>query len=80
MNVDKNNLSFEEAMSKLESIVNELEKEGITLEDAMNKFEEGVKLSEFCVNKLNEAEKKIEELTRTENGALKVEEINLNEE
>ncbi|HAX18540.1 MAG TPA: exodeoxyribonuclease VII small subunit [Actinobacteria bacterium] len=77
--MENKNLSFEEAMQKLEDIVNELEKEGITLEDAMNKFEEGVKLSEFCVNKLNEAEKKIEELTRTESGELKVSDIVIDE-
>ena len=45
----------------------------------MEKFEEGVKLSEFCVNRLNEAEKKIEELTRTENGELKVNDIKIDE-
>ncbi len=73
------NLNFEEAMEKLKEIVNELEEEGITLEDAMNKFEEGVKLSEFCINKLNEAEKKIEELTRSKNGELKVGEIKIEE-
>jgi len=77
--MENKNLSFEEAMQKLEDIVNELEKEGITLEDAMNKFEEGVKLSEFCINKLNEAEKKIEELTRTESGELKVSDIVIDE-
>ncbi|HHT78396.1 MAG TPA: exodeoxyribonuclease VII small subunit [Actinobacteria bacterium] len=77
--MENKNLSFEEAMQRLEDIVNELEKEGITLENAMEKFEEGVKLSEFCVNRLNEAEKKIEELTRTENGELKVNDIKIDE-
>ncbi len=77
--MENKNLSFEEAMQRLEEIVNDLEKEGVTLEDAMEKFEEGVKLSEFCVNKLNEAEKKIEELTRTENGELKVNDITIEE-
>ena len=41
--MENKNLSFEEAMQRLEDIVNELEKEGITLENAMEKFEEGVK-------------------------------------
>ena len=77
--MESKNLNFEEAMRRLEEIVNELEKEGISLEDAMNKFEEGVKLSEFCINRLNEAEKKIEELTRFKNGELKIEEINIEE-
>ncbi|MDD3519840.1 MAG: exodeoxyribonuclease VII small subunit [Actinomycetota bacterium] len=77
--MENKNVSFEEAMQRLEDIANELEKEGITLEDAMDKFEEGVKLSEFCVNKLNEAEKKIEELTRTRDGELKVDDIIIDE-
>ncbi|MCL5771367.1 MAG: exodeoxyribonuclease VII small subunit [Actinobacteria bacterium] len=77
MNIDK--LTFEEAMSELEEIVKDLEDENITLDSAMEKFETGVKLSEFCLKKLNEAEKKIEELTRNEKGQLKVNEIDLKE-
>ena len=77
MNIDK--LTFEEAMSQLEEIVKDLEDENITLDSAMEKFENGVKLSEFCLKKLNEAEKKIEELTRDEKGQLKVDEIDLKE-
>ena len=77
MNTDK--LSFEEAMSKLEEVVKDLEDESISLDSAMEKFETGVKLSELCLKKLNEAEKKIEELTRTESGQLEVKDIDLKE-
>lgn len=77
MNIDK--LTFEEAMSQLEEIVKDLEDENISLDSAMEKFETGVKLSEFCLKKLGEAEKKIEELTRDEKGQLKVNEIDLKE-
>jgi exodeoxyribonuclease VII small subunit len=77
MNIDK--LTFEEAISKLEEIVKDLEDENITLDSAMEKFETGVKLSEFCLKKLSEAEKKIEELTRNEKGQLKVNEVDLKE-
>jgi exodeoxyribonuclease VII small subunit len=78
MNTDK--LSFEEAMIKLEEVVKDLEDESISLDDAMDKFESGVRLSELCLKKLNEAEKKIEELTRSENGQLKVNDIDLKED
>ena len=78
MNTDK--LSFEEAMSKLSEVVKDLEDESISLDSAMEKFETGVKLSELCLKKLNEAEKKIEELTRSENGQLKVSSIDLKED
>jgi len=77
MNTDK--LSFEEAMSKLSEVVKDLEDESISLDSAMEKFETGVKLSELCLKKLNEAEKKIEELTRTESGQLEVKNIDLKE-
>jgi len=70
-------LSFEQALEKLEGIVKELEDEKITLSDSINKFEEGVKLSGHCLGKLNEAEKKIEELTRTKDGNLITKELEL---
>lgn len=78
MDIDK--LTFEEAMVKLEEIVKDLEDENSTLDSAMEKFETGVKLSEHCLKKLNEAEKKIEELTRNENGKLETKQIDLKEE
>ena len=68
-------LSFEEALSKLEEVVKELEKEDITLEDSMERFEQGIKLSSHCLQKLNEAEEKIEELTRSEDGKLVTREL-----
>ncbi len=70
-----NDLNFEEALSKLEEAVGELEKEDITLEDSMQKFEQGIKLSSHCLRKLNEAEEKIEELTRSEDGKLVTREL-----
>jgi exodeoxyribonuclease VII small subunit len=70
-------LPFEEAIERLEKIVNELEDEKISLDMAMEKFEEGVKLSSHCLDKLNEAEKKIEELTRSEDGQLIAKEIDI---
>ncbi|MDD3628763.1 MAG: exodeoxyribonuclease VII small subunit [Candidatus Humimicrobiaceae bacterium] len=78
MEIEK--LSFEECIKRLEEIVNELEDENISLEDSMKKFEMGIKLSSICLNKLNEAEKKIEELTRSENGKLITKELNLEKE
>ncbi|MBC7332932.1 MAG: exodeoxyribonuclease VII small subunit [Actinobacteria bacterium] len=70
-------LSFEEAMSKLEEIVRELEDENISLESSMQKFELGIKLSSHCLKKLNEAERRIEELTRSEDGKLITRELNI---
>lgn len=68
--METSDLNFEEALGKLEEVVRELEKEDIALEDSMQKFEQGIKLSSHCLRKLNEAEQKIEELTRSEDGKL----------
>ena len=53
---------FEDALRKLEDIVEELEGSEPSLEDALKKFEEGIKLSKFCQRKLNETERKIDTL------------------
>ena len=75
MKIEK--MSFEESITKLEEIVKELEDENISLEESMEKFEMGIKLSSNCLKKLNEAEGKIEELTRAEDGKLVTKELDL---
>ncbi|HLC25777.1 MAG TPA: exodeoxyribonuclease VII small subunit [bacterium] len=62
--------TFEEALKRLENIASELEKENVDLETSLKLFEEGVMLSRTCARKLEEAEKKIEMLTREESGRL----------
>ncbi|MCM1114432.1 MAG: exodeoxyribonuclease VII small subunit [Clostridium sp.] len=57
-------LTYEEAISRLEEIVNMLEKNDVSLDDSMKLFEEGTKLTSFCSQKLKEAEQKITELTK----------------
>ena len=66
-------IKFEKAMERLEKIVEDLEAGNISLEDALKKYEEGVKLSRACQEKLTQAEKKIEILTRALDGSLKKE-------
>jgi exodeoxyribonuclease VII small subunit len=65
-------LKFEEALGRLEKIVEELERGELSLEDSLKKFEEGIKLSQICSRKLSEAEKKIEVLTKSINGSFKL--------
>jgi exodeoxyribonuclease VII small subunit len=52
-------LTFEKAMEQLEKIVASLETEPLSLEQSLKKFEEGMKLSQYCSEKLEETEKKI---------------------
>jgi len=73
MEIEK--MTFKEALSRLEEIVKELESEKISLEESLQKFELGIKLSSLCLKKLNEAEKKIEELTRNADGKLLTKEL-----
>ncbi|HLV01809.1 MAG TPA: exodeoxyribonuclease VII small subunit [Acidobacteriota bacterium] len=62
---------FEEALQKLEEIVEKLERGDLALENALQLFEEGVKISQFCNSKLEEAEKKVTILLKDRSGDLK---------
>lgn len=66
-------ITFEEALEKLEGIVSDLEDGGITLDMSLKKYEEGIKLSQVCTKALNSAEKKIEFLKKTANGDFETE-------
>lgn len=71
---------FEKAVEKLEKIVEALEGGEIPLDEALKKYEDGVKLARLCNQKLAQAEKKIEVLTRQMNGKLAAEPFNPDEE
>ena len=55
-------LSFEEALSRLDKIVQALEAGGLKLEEAVALFEEGMELAKICNERLNSAELKISQL------------------
>ena len=57
-----NDIKYEDAVKRLEEIVNILEKNEVPLEEALSLFEEGTKLSKQCVKILNEAKIKITEI------------------
>lgn len=60
--------TFENALKKLEQIVEELETGELSLDKALKKFEEGMDLSKFCRTTLEETEKKISLLMADRNG------------
>lgn len=62
-------ISFEQALSRLEEIVKKLESGGESLENSLALFEEGTKLSAYCYNTLSRAEQKITELSAVEEKA-----------
>ena len=71
---DLQGLSFEDALLKLENIVRELESGRIKLDDAVTAYEQAVKLKQFCEQKLQAAQLKIEKIEnragrRNQNGS-----------
>ena len=56
--------TFEAGLQELESIVKEMETGELPLERAIALFEQGMKLSEACRKQLEEAETRVEILTR----------------
>ncbi|MBF8273326.1 MAG: exodeoxyribonuclease VII small subunit [Magnetococcales bacterium] len=56
------NLDFEQALARLETIVRRLEEGNVPLEQGLASFEEGTALSRLCQQRLDQAEKRIEEL------------------
>lgn len=61
-------LSFEQALERLEYIVKAMEAGEMPLDEAIAAFQEGMKLSQICRVKLDEAEQKIETLVADANG------------
>jgi exodeoxyribonuclease VII small subunit len=68
----KPTVPFEEALQKLESIVEGMESGDLPLESLLAKYEEGVKLAKICQDKLAEAELKIQQLEKTAGGELRL--------
>ena len=69
--------TFEEQLTALEGVVQQLERGELTLEDSVRLFEEGVRLSKACKQELDAAEGRIEVLVEQGNGKMK--EVRMNE-
>ena len=59
--------SFEEALEKLEAIVEKLGDQSISLEKSVELYEEGLSLSKICTETLESASLKIEQIDQTMN-------------
>ena len=58
-----NDLSFEEALEKLEAIVRDLENGQVSLNESVKYYEEGSKLMKYCEKKLTDARMKVEKIS-----------------
>ena len=61
-------LSFEDALTQLEKIVETMESGEVPLAELLAKFEEGNKLLKVCESRLKDAELKIEQLKKQKDG------------
>ena len=59
-------IDFEKSLTRLETLVHEMESGELALEQMIKHFEEGSKLVTLCSKKLNEVEQKIEKLVKKE--------------
>lgn len=63
-------MSYEEAFSELDEIVEQLESGELSLEDSLRLFERGQELGRYCSQLLEKAELTLKKLTQDENGEL----------
>ena len=73
-------LPFEEALKKLEAIVETMESDDLTLEVLLAKYEEGTRLAKVCQDKLAAAELKIQQLEKNTAGEMKLKPLSISEE
>ncbi len=72
-------VKFEEALTRLETIVAELERGELPLDDSMRIFEEGIKLSKVCLKMLDDAERRVEILVKDKDGRKRTRPLELEE-
>ena len=73
-------VSFEEAVEKLEAIVEEMESDELPLDKLLVRYEEGAKLVKACEEKLQSAETRITQLEETLEGELAARPVTLRED
>jgi len=62
------NQTFEDALSRLETLVEKMESGDGTLEQSLDWFEEGMSLIKSCRQELESAEQKVKELIKNSEG------------
>jgi exodeoxyribonuclease VII small subunit len=60
----KNSETFESAVARVEQIAAQMETGDLPLEDLVRVYEEGLRLIRFCSERLEEAEKRLQVITR----------------
>jgi len=73
-------VTFEAAVEKLESIVEEMESDELPLEKLLVRYEEGAKLVKACEEKLRTAELKVAQLEESLEDDLKARPVSIDDE
>ena len=73
-------VGFDESLTRLEALVEEMERGELTLEAAMQKHAEGVELAAFCLQQLKASEKSVNKVLKESDGVLPEMELILPEE
>ncbi|MCQ2770703.1 MAG: exodeoxyribonuclease VII small subunit [Clostridia bacterium] len=66
---EKKEIKFEEALERLENIVDMMESGEAPLDKSLELFEEGIKLVKLCTEKLDKAEQKIKIVQSAKDGS-----------
>ena len=66
---DISQLSFEEAIKELTDIVGKIEQGQIPLQDSLTQYERGMSLIKHCQDILRTAEKRIEKISKADEGS-----------
>ncbi|MDH5611445.1 MAG: exodeoxyribonuclease VII small subunit [Gammaproteobacteria bacterium] len=74
----KKKINFEESLSELETLVEEMEQGNLSLEESLSRFEKGISLTTECQQALQSAELKVQELVE-KNGKILEKDFNLND-
>jgi exodeoxyribonuclease VII small subunit len=77
---ENTDVPFEEALTRLESIVQTMEGDDLSLETLLQKYEQGSRLARICQAKLAEAELKIKQLEKNAAGDLVLKPLALTDE
>ena len=77
MAIRKKEISFEEALNKLETITTELEAGNLSLEESIAAFKEGMQLSLFCQQTLEKADGSIRQLVKNAHGDMELNDLEI---
>jgi exodeoxyribonuclease VII small subunit len=73
-------MPFEEALKKLEDVVEAMESQELPLETLLARYEEGTRLAKVCQEKLAEADLKIQQLEKNSAGEFKLKPLQFSED